>query len=171
MTDQTTNAIDLRALPSLRTELSPAEVVSTLEGLAKRGKLAGFSRSSGRGLFTISDFGGPFESVLTAEAAEGSNGGTTLRFSTRFKPLMPLGFVAVLVVTVWPGVWFTDSLLRTYFTGYDYQTWMWYLPLTVPFLPLAWLAAVKRSRSAASGDLGEMLPKIAAALKGTLGNA
>lgn len=176
MTDHIPNIYDLNNLPVVRTPLSPAAAVEALEARARRGKLAGFTRGEGRGLFSITDFGAPFEYVLNAEAegiapAENAGvetGGTKLRFLVRMKPLMPAIFVVALVTSVWPGVWLTDSLLRTYFTGYDFQTWMWYLPLTAPFCPWAYWTAIKRSRGSAAAELAEVIPALTEELRGTV---
>lgn len=177
-------------LPVVNTPLSPAAIVKRLDELARRGKLAGFHAGGSGGTggtggagatervsFHVTDFGTPFETVLDARvrarAGPGSDGGTTLEFSTRLKPLMPLVFLAVLVTTVWPGVWLTDSILRVYFPSYGsflsgrgWATWMWYLPLTVPFVPLSMWTAIKRSRASGYTQGKEMVQKIRAALEG-----
>ncbi|MBX3403707.1 MAG: hypothetical protein KF699_09895 [Phycisphaeraceae bacterium] len=149
-------------------------IVARLDEAARRGKLPGFSAArSGRGggaggtLFTITDFGSPFESIMVATVVR-ADSGTHLSFEVRLKPLMPAVFAAVLVVTVWPGVWLTDSLLRTYSSWYmslpDWATYAWYLPLTVPFCPPAFMAAVRKSRAAAAAEARELIDKVGALL-------
>lgn len=149
-------------------------IVARLDEAARRGKLPGFSDArsgggagAGGALFTITDFGSPFESVMVATALR-ADSDTRLSFEVRVKPLMPAVFAAVLVVTVWPGVWLTDSLLRTYSSWYmslpDWVTYAWYLPLTAPFCPPAFLAAVRKSRAAAAMEAQELVAKVAALL-------
>jgi hypothetical protein len=59
-------------------------------------------------------------------------------------------------------------MLRTYFRGYDYQTWMWYLPLTIPTVPWVMWSTIKKSRAAALADAPELIQKVATAIGGTL---
>ena len=159
------------ALPALSSHLTPDQILTRLEQAARRGKLPGFSCGAGHGdreapLFTITDFGTPFESVLEVRAEKNAAAaGTRLRLRSRLKPLFPWIFALSLVVTVWPGVWLTDSLVRTYFSGYDIRTWIWYLPLTAPFCPWAFWKAVKRSRGSAAADLADLIPRIAAEIE------
>jgi len=106
-------------------------------------------------LFTVRDFGGPFESILEARLAD-----RQLHFTTRLRTTMTWVYFVILVATVWPGVWLTDSMLRTYFTGYDYLTWMWYLPLTAPFVPWAMWAAIRKSRVRGRTEAAEIIASI-----------
>ncbi len=124
--------------------------------------------SSASGLFDVADFGRPFESNMIAEVESESPGCTKLRFSLRAKPAVPLIFFLGLVLSVWPGVWLTDSMLRSYFTGYDYKTWMWYLPMTVPFVPWGMWSAWKKSRASAFNEALDILDKISAIVDGRL---
>lgn len=158
---------DSRTLPRVDVLLSPVEIVARLETAARRGRLPGFHRAGaeGRGggtsdaLFVLTDFGTPFESVLEG-LARAQGAGCVLTFRTRLKPLMPWVFTLMLVASVWPGVWLTDSLIRTYFPSYDIATWKWYIPLTAPFVPLAIWSAVKRSRAAGHAAAEELIRKI-----------
>jgi len=126
----------LDALPDVRTSLDPTAILSRLDALARRGKLAGFTPGHGDALFEAACFGEPFDRVLLARAAR-EDGGTVLRFSTRLRRRVPAIFVAVTILTIWPGVWLTDSMLTTYFSWYTIPTWWWYIPLTV--VPLFWM--------------------------------
>lgn len=175
------------ALPSVATALPVAAVVERLDGLARQGKMAGFHAGPPKGkaglgggpadvAFHVTDFGMPFETVLTAHARPGvggEQGQTVFDFSMRLRPLMPLVFLVVLITTVWPGVWLTDSLLRVYFPSYGsfldtraWATWMWYLPLTVPFVPLSMWTAVKRSRASGYTEAKEIVQRIRDGIKG-----
>lgn len=155
--------LEVSGLPTIRTGLTVSEVLDRLESAARRGKLPGFARGPGSPAFMLTDFGTPFESVLEAHAAT-TEGTTMLSFRLRMKTGLASGFLATLVFTVWPGVWMTDSLLRTYFSSYDFATWKWYLPLTAPFVPLAMWTAVKRSRRSAQSEGRELIQRVGAML-------
>lgn len=144
----------------LRFEGSPDLLAATLDAAAKRGKLAGFERGRRNGtVFTVRDFGGPFEAVLEARIEPRHPG--VLHFDWRLQTRLAWVFLVVLVATVWPGVWLTDSMLRSYFTGYDYRTWMWYLPLTIPAVPWAMIVALRRSRQRARTESEKIIRTIA----------
>src|SRR5690606_19911272 len=89
-----------------------------------------------------------------------------LAFEIKLKPLFPAIFIALLIFTVWPGVWFTESMLETYLpdTWITNYVWWWYLATTVPFLPWAMWAAVKRSRATAREDAAKLIERIEKAL-------
>ncbi len=147
--------------------MSAIEIVSTLEAAARRGKMAGFQRLPGPtptqgDVFAVSDFGTPFESVLLARAQPSIQRATgcELSFGIRLRSKLIWVFAVVLIATVWPGVWLTDSMLKTYFSGYDFATWKWYLPLTAPFVPLALWTAIKRSRASAQVEAMQIIERI-----------
>lgn len=148
-------------LPEVSSPLSGVEIVAKLDAAARRGKLPGFhkhiasnggaSKSDTDILFILTDFGTPFESILEARATP-SGSGSILRFTPKLKPTMPWIFIATLVLSVWPGVWLTDSMIRTYFTSYSWSFWgtcAWYLPLTILPTPFAISSAFKKSRASA----------------------
>lgn len=157
------------ALPEVHTPLSPALILERLEAASRRGKLAGWQSPATKpapfgASFAIKDFGHPFESILLGHTAESSEGGTRLTFTTRIQPLLPAIYLVVLVASVWPGVWLTDSLIRTYFTGYTFNTYYWYMPLTVPFVPWGMWSAWKKSTRSARTDARELVERVRAAL-------
>lgn len=120
----------------------------------------------------IADFGTPFESELivrlSTQSANAEQPSLALTFDRRIKPRVPLIVLVTLIATVWPGVVLTDSLLRTYWTSYDFRTWMWYLPLTAPFVPLAMRSALKRSRASAEPAADELIARVAEITGGRL---
>lgn len=156
------------APPPLETPLEPVQIVRALEQAARRGHLPGLITAPGAApggpLFSVQDFGAPFESIMSATAHAAPGGGTRLQWSMRLKRRLPAVFLIVLISTVWPGWWLTDSLLRTYFTAYDYTTWMWYVPLTAPFVPFAMWTAVKRSRASARTEADRLIARVRDAL-------
>ena len=174
MADSTTATISPENLEPLRTAgelpiifspLSGVEILARLDGAARRGKLPGFHKGQNDSLFHLADFGSPFESALDATAVP-TGAGTSLSFELRLKPLMPWVFVACLVLSVWPGVWLTDSMLKTYFISwYTMSFWWtcaWYMPLTVPFVPIAILQSLRRSRASAKHAAMELITKVRA---------
>jgi hypothetical protein len=149
--------------PPLDVPLAPEAVVARLDALARRGKLAEFRPGPPPALFSVTTAGQPFDYLLVAHASPQA-GGTRLTFSLRLLRRMPLIFAAVIVFTIWPGVWLTDSMLRSYWTGYDYQTWMWYLPLTVLPLPWACVRLMRRAKQAGEAHAAEIVRDLRACL-------
>jgi hypothetical protein len=139
-------------------------VARLLDQAARRGKLPGFRPTDSTSRFVLTDFGHPFAGILEAQ----HDGNGTIRFESRLRPGLPLLFAAILVATVWPGIWLTDSMLRMYFSWYDIPTWWWYLPLTVPFVPLGMLAALRRSRASIAREAEGLIRKVAAEVGGTV---
>jgi hypothetical protein len=159
-----------RELPRLSVPLSPEAVLQKLETASRRGKFPGFvSTGTGR-QFRVRDFGGPFESVLETSLRGGNPSGTELQFRLRLRPTLIWVYLVVLMATVWPGVWLTDSMLRTYFPGYDYHTWMWYLPLTAPVVPWAMWTTIRKSRRRGQEAVGAVLDRLSELLGGRLAN-
>jgi hypothetical protein len=156
--------------PSLKVSSTPEQIVSALSNMSKRGRLAGFAKApAGTGdLFVAEAWGSPFESELIARA-EPSEGGVLLSFRVRMLRKMPWIFAAVLAFAIWPGVWFTQSLLDTYFPGSlvaEYTYW-WYLPLTALPIPFSWRSMMRKSRSQAEASAAEQIQKIARELNAT----
>lgn len=151
-------------LEALDVRLSPAEITSTLDRAARRGEMPGYRTGPGVPLFVISDFGTPFESELRATALDqssvGNAGVTRIRWELAIKRRLPLVFLVVLVASVWPGVWVTDSMIRTYVPSYDFATWMWYLPLTVPCVPWVMWTSMKKSRASAQAEAESLVGRV-----------
>lgn len=145
------------------TQLDQAEVLRRLEALSRRGKLPGFERGRDGVLFTTAAFGEPFDHRLEARAS--GEGATTLRYSLRVLSRLPAIYAAVIVFSIWPGVWLTDSMIRAYFDSYEFPTWAWYLPLTVLPLPPMLIRMVRRSRASATEHAAELAERIAGELR------
>lgn len=156
----------LATLPVLQSSLTPEGVIAALDAAARKGKLPGLTcemGGAGKRAFRVADFGKPFESQLIGviEEVTGTPGvasRTTCRL--RMKMVMPVIFVLMLVASVWPGILLTDSMLRMYFSWYTIPTWWWYLPLTVPFVPLAWRKAWRTSIASGRAEAEEILQGI-----------
>ncbi len=157
-------------LPTVETSLTPEAIVEKLAFASRRGRLAGFHAGQGGGLFGVAAFGHPFDRVLIADVQK-SNAGAALSFRTTLPMKWPSIFIAVTISTIWPGVWLTDSLLKTYFPSYPWwgvQTWMWYLPLTI--VPLPWMAKSiwGKSEAMAHDSAHRAIRKIAAETGGRI---
>jgi hypothetical protein len=120
-------------------------------------------------LFEVREIGRPFESTLVATARDaGSAGGASssaarqVDLELRMRPLVPVIFAIVLIVSVWPGIYLVDSMLRHYFSWYgSVETWWWYLPLNVLTSPWAFASSLRKSRASAREEAGEVVKKLA----------
>ncbi len=170
-TEDRTKQSEARPVTIIDCPGTPAEVLERLDSAARRGKLPGFAKAQKPGsMFTIADFGAPFESVLEARG-EAAGSGTRLEvLPPRLKPLFPWAFALILALTIWPGGWLTDSMMRSYWDWYSAGPWwityIWYMPLTVPFCPLAMRSALRKSRAAAAAEMPELIKKIVDATGG-----
>ncbi|MCU0688392.1 MAG: hypothetical protein MUE97_01420 [Phycisphaerales bacterium] len=157
------------ALPdSCEVALSAEAIVAKLDAAARRGKLAGFAACKpGSGeLFVADAFGTPFEGVLVG-MAQPAGTGTRLVFARRLKPVWPWGFGIVLVLSVWPGVELTESVLAAMFPGATWlwqTTYYWYLPLAIVGGIFGWIGAIKKSRLTVAVSSHETADKVKALL-------
>ena len=140
-------------LAPIASEKSGAAICDALERLSKKGKLPGFVRAGDGGLFSVDAQGAPFDRRLVGEAVE-KDGQTQLRWRLVTPRKWPIGIALVLVLTVWPGLPITDSLMQTYlpesygaWTSGWFKTWMWYLPITVLPIPWFWKSTFAKMRA------------------------
>ena len=161
--------VQVLALPEpLTVALTPEQIVAKLDAAARRGKLAAFERRAAPLLFRVEAFGTPFEGTLNATASTSAEG-TTLTYSRAFRPAWPWGFAMVLILSVWPGVVLTESLLAATFPSWTWlwkTTYYWYLPLAIVGGIWGWIGAIKKSRLTVAASAHEMAEKIAAILRG-----
>lgn len=159
-------------MPVLRAPLTPSQIVERLDKASRRGKLAGFRRSDNpTSAFHIEVFGKYFDRRLLVEMSPAASGttdaaapSTTLRFDNRVKPLRVWIFWLFILISIWPGVSLTDSILATYFSWYPREFWFtcaWYLPLTILPVPWMWLTAWRQSARVADSEARESIGKIA----------
>ncbi|MBC7773049.1 MAG: hypothetical protein H7210_11175 [Pyrinomonadaceae bacterium] len=151
------------ALPVLHSGLTPQGVMEALDTAARKGKVPGLSSEAGKRMFRVVDFGKPFESRLIGviDEVQGMPGtASRISFTIRMKMLMPVIFAVMLIASVWPGILLTDSMLKLYFSWYTIPTWWWYLPLTVPFVPFAFLKAWKTSIASGRAEAAEIVKGI-----------
>lgn len=142
-----------------------AGVVAALDRLAKRGKLPGFMKvgSGGGGEFEVAAFGMLYDRVLRGRVE-----GDRVRFGGRLKRGLPIGVAVGFVLTLYPGVLLTDTLLNMWFRWYPQELWVtvaWYVPLTLLAAPALW-AQFKASERASRRHAEETIAKIATALGG-----
>ncbi len=95
--------------------------------------------------------------------AGGSGGVTELRFTTRLKTKLLWVFVVVLLLSIWPGLPITESLLASMFPTWHWlwgtAAW-WYLPLSIIGAPWAVWSALKKSKAELAVSAIEMIGKI-----------
>jgi len=161
-------------LPAIVTPLDREAIVAKLDEASRRGNLPGFKPGDPEGLCSVAAFGYPFDRKLVVIADAEDNGRTRLRWRLRLGRRMPTILVVTLIVTVWPGEPLLDSLLKTYFgfynawtnpeTGGWLRTWMWYLPIAIPSVPLTWRWAMRKTRASTHQSARETIKKIAGLL-------
>ncbi|MCB9838360.1 MAG: hypothetical protein H6813_03395 [Phycisphaeraceae bacterium] len=162
----TARPASLSAPGSIGSASPPDEALGLLDRAAKQGKLPGFERR-GDHAFRALVYGEPFDRELLGEITP-SDGGCTIALRLRLMKKFPVIAVALVSVSIWPGVWLTDSMIQTYFPGYPNAFWVtaaWYLPLTV--IPLPWMlrSMWRKSEGIAREELGKTIGKIERALK------
>lgn len=160
-------------LPVVRSPLSVDDVLARVREASKRGRMPGFvvpsaSTSSPMPDFHVNAFGTPFEADLLArlESAVPTTGPTDIHFELQQRRAGLLGFIALLVLSVWPGVLVVDSMIPGEW-GWP-NTWYWYIPLTA--LPIPWAIRSIRRKTLASttASAHEMIEKIRAEVDGTI---
>lgn len=150
-------------LPALAVELSPTAILSKLEEASRRGRLAGFEQGEKGVLFKTCVFSTPFEGELLARSEPTESGGTRLRFSTRMNKKLLTVFVVILLVSIWPGLPVTESLLASLVPSWRWlwsTTIWWYLPLAVIGAPWSLWVAIDRSRKEMAVSAVEMVAKV-----------
>ncbi len=157
------------ALPTIRAPHKPSEVLARLESLSRRGKLAGFERTSPHS-FETSIYGAPYDRVLraTIEPDAGEPEQAIIECAAHLPRRLPAIVALVLIVAVWPGVWLTHSMLVTYFGWYpraDWVTVVWYVPLTLLAVPVLW-KQFRQSERSAFAHAHEVIARIAATCDG-----
>ena len=150
--------------PSIHAPLTRAEAMRRLDRSSKQGNLPGFEQR-GDERFRALVYGDPFDRELIGVIRD-EREGCMIDLELRLLKKTPSLAVALVVISIWPGVWLTDSLLRTYFDWYRFATWMWYLPVSVLPLPWAVRAIVRRSEAAAAESARELIERIRAAIDG-----
>jgi hypothetical protein len=161
--DQATHA----EVPTLRVAMGAPAVLDALLRRSQQGKLPGFRRAdstaSGPPGFVVDIQGTIYDRDLIG-SIHPALGGSEIRFTSRLRRRLPWIVIVVTVLTFWPGVLLTDSLLTTWFSWYPKQMWVtaaWYLPLCVLTIPVLW-KQYKASEKAAEAHLRETLAKLAA---------
>jgi hypothetical protein len=154
------------ALPTIRTSASAGEIRDRLTTLSRRGRLAGFDPKPADGsLFSASAHGHPFDSLLLANLDAGR-----LTFRLLMLRKMPLIFAAILLFTIWPGVYFMDEVIAQFLPGLwrPWVTYYWYLPITILPIPWMWRRTMARSTSSAREHARETIETIAKELSGSI---
>lgn len=157
----------------LRSPLSASDVLGRLGRASRLGRLPGYA-PRGAAAFSVEADALPFVHELVGAIEERAGEGSVVRLSMRRVGRMPLLFAAVIALTIWPGVWLTDSLMATYWSAYGrwsqempWLTYAWYMPITVLPLPWAWRSMSRKSRAEAAESGRKQVVAIAEAIEGT----
>jgi hypothetical protein len=116
--------------------LSPDEVNKAAYKRSTKGKLAGYAKTDAG--FNADAFGTLYDRTINATVMP-SDTGSTITFRATLKKRWPTIVIAAFLFTLWPGVYFTDSLLSTWFSWYRLSFWWtcaWYIPLTLLAIPV-----------------------------------
>ncbi len=162
-------------LPTLTVPMDADAVIDRLDVASRRGRMAGFNGQPDVGLFIVDAWGTPFDHDLLAMGEKATGDETRLSFSLRLRRKLPTIHAIILLLTVWPGVWLTDSMLKLWFAwyyaltqkpmfiwgGFEAFTYIWYIPLCVVPLPWFWRSIMRRSRTTSHASGLEMIGKIA----------
>lgn len=159
------------SLPIVKTRHPQAEVVRRLALAARRGRVAGFEQSDPKGAFSAAAFGETFDYRLIASASP-DEPGCTLSFTLDMVKKAPWIMGIVVLLTIWPGAWLTESMLSTYSDWYgslpSWVTYAWYLPITVVPLPWMWKRMHGKSLAAAETHAREQIATIASEVEGVV---
>ncbi len=152
-------------LPRVVTEMNAKDLQKALAARAKQGKLAGYQKQTERS-FSVDASGGLYERTLLATIISDTadkDEHTEIWFEGRLKRTIPIVVIAVLIFTIWPGVWLTDSILSIWFNWYRLGIWWtcaWYIPLTLLAVPAFW-AQFKKSGRESWAEAQKAIGKIA----------
>lgn len=153
------------APPVLRSPLPTREVVERLSRQSKKGKLPGFkllrkpTSDTDEGGVRLLVFGGIYDHEMLVRVVP-AGAGAELLMRVRLLLKMPMAAIAILVLTVFPGMYLTDSMLSTYFEWYTIETWWWYMPLVLLMLPMMW-KQYTQARAEAKREAAELCEKLA----------
>lgn len=157
MESPATPAAEEVALPSVETRLNAEQVRERLSTASKRGRMPGYRNEPG--LFSVAAHGYPFDGVLEGMLRDGR-----IEFRIRMLRKLPVIFAAVILFTIWPGVYLMDQLIPGQWGWIP--TWWWYLPVTVIPTPWMWKGVMKKSKKSMDASAREAIGKIAAEVEG-----
>jgi hypothetical protein len=107
----------------------------------------------------VTAFGGVYDYDLLLHVRPRGTAGSSIDFEMRLLRKVPIIAVLLIVVSVFPGLQLTHSMLSIYFSWYTIDTWWWYLPLVALSLPFMW-NQFKASRAEAHRDASVTIGKI-----------
>lgn len=139
-----------------------AKLTEIARGLSKAGKLPGYragSASTGD-LFSFHGFGEPWDYEVRAVPASDQR----VEFRPRIIRKAPSIFAIICILSIWPGAWLTDSMLKAYFSGYSWNTYLWYLPLTILPIPPMACRMWTRSKAAARAHANDKVDMLRQAM-------
>jgi hypothetical protein len=155
--ESASKAAEHTGFPDLVVALDAAEIRRRMDLASRRGRVPGVHVGEGDTLFEVDGCGAPFEHHLVATGTP-ADGAIRVSFALVRRNRMPLVFAILLVVTVWPGVYFMDQLIPGEWNWIP--TWTWYLPLTVLPVPWFWRSTARKSHAIALEDSRGLVEKI-----------
>lgn len=147
--------------------LPPAAVLERLAKKAKMGRLPDFKAGSDGSSFTLLTPAGIYDHHLTCRV-DAAEGGSRLTLSLAIGKRTPMIAIALVVLTFFPGLYLTDSMLTTYFEWYTIQTWWWYVPMAILMIPVLW-KQYKASGEAARAEATRIAADLTKELGGRVG--
>ncbi|MFO0787728.1 MAG: hypothetical protein U0573_15430 [Phycisphaerales bacterium] len=149
----------------IHTPATGTKINEKMLSLSRAGKLPGY-KPAAEGFHALA-YGWVYDfDLVAAFTPQGS--GTSVKFALAVRPKMPWIVAAALLLSVFPGVWVTHSMLSIYFSWYPGELWKtcaWYLPVSILPIPWVWKRAMDRSRVAAEESGLELIERIGAALE------
>ena len=136
--------------------------MQTLDALAKRGKLPGYQPLTDT-TFRADAFGSPFDADLLVTIT--STDPCAIDCSLRLRRRMPILFAIVTILTIWPGVLITDSLIPGEWGWWP--TAYWYYPLTIVPIPFLVVSMSRKTRASIRRHAREQIATITKALDAT----
>lgn len=157
-------------LPTVRAEAGAAEVMARMRNASKRGKMPGFREVAGGRTFAAGVFGLWWDHELVGEVEESGSVGdaSVIRLRGRQKQVLPAVLIAVLVLSVWPGVLLMDTLIPSSWGWIGTHVWWWYIPLTVVSNVWTWVWASRKNELATRISALETIDAIVKAVGGRI---
>lgn len=169
MTTPEPTPIDWARLPEITAALPPGEVMERIRTGSKRGRMPGFREDraeDGSPRFATAIFGLWWDRELIATVRpEGT--GSRIGLARRDKRVIPAVIVAVLILSVWPGVILMDTFVPSSWGWIGTHVWWWYVPLTAISNVWAWVWAVRRTEIAMRASALEAIAAIVKEVDGS----
>lgn len=172
MSQPASTPVDWANLPRIESPYPPRDVVDRVRTGSKRGRMPGF-RDLGAGeggmvRFAAAIFGIWWDDDLVATVRP-NGAGSKLELTRKRRVLIPAVILAVLVLSVWPGVLLMDTLVPSSWGWVGTHVWWWYVPLTALSNAWGWFWAMGKTGAAMQVSVAETIAAIAKEVDGMVG--